>query len=378
VRELNNSPAGQNWKKLHQKWAASPLHAQIVGAFWELEMAYKPKGRNTNNGEVNKPYLEMVNREDYCNHWTPLHWAVHTGRLNAATVLLRHHADPFTLTPKGRNLVHQAAESGSKEMMAEILSIEADPNGQKLDINWQDDWGETPLHISIYRSSPGCVELLLNCGARCDFQSDGVKQTPLHVVSIAKTETQAQIVDMLATEHAWHLDLRDSRGRPPSFLLVSNPIALAILVERGADLSLRDSEGQTIFHAGCSLNSAASLDHLLRLPELPDGLPLVPDNKGVIPLETALDAGSMACAAVLVQGGYIGDLNEKDNTTLVHRAVILGDADFLEQCFKHPTYRKGIRTKEGWSVQELACHRGVYKDRIQDLIDQYETYSPRR
>jgi ankyrin repeat protein len=371
VEDLNNSPKGQDWSRLRKQHAkTSPLRALIVSAFRE-DMLKSEKDPN-----FDKPYVDLVNKKDSRQCWTPLQWAVQTGRLSAAKILIRHLADPFIKTTMGRNLLHQAAESGSLDMMKYVLSITKGPTKETLDVNLQDYWGETPLHVSIYRNSPECVELLLKRGARVDLETDEAKQTPLHFTSISNSESQTRIVDLLSREPGECLNRRDNRGRPPIFLLVSNTDAIAKLLKRGVDLSLEDNVGSTILHVACSSNNAATLKILLDSQLLPPDLPLRPDKKGFIPLETAFTTKSADCASLLVKCGAIGDLNTKEDTTLVHRAVILGQPDLLEVCFKHVTFRKGTKTREGLTIQKLACKHDVFKEAVRQLILKFESFDP--
>jgi hypothetical protein len=46
----------------------------------------------------------------------------------------------------------------------------------------------------------------------------------------------------------------------------------------------------------------------------------------------------------------------------------MGNADFLEDCFKHPTYKKGVKTFDGMTVMESASRNNEFDGRIKDLI----------
>lgn len=69
-------------------------------------------------------------------------------------------------------------------------------------------------------------------------------------------------------------------------------------------------------------------------------------------------------------------MNTKEGTTLVHRAVILGQPDLLEVCFKHETFRKGTKTREGLTIQKLACNHDVFKEAVRKLILKFESFDP--
>jgi len=53
---------------------------------------------------------------------------------------------------------------------------------------------------------------------------------------------------------------------------------------------------------------------------------------------------------------------------------VMGNADFLEDCFKHPTYKKGVKTFDEMTVMEFAGLNDEFDGRIKDLILEYESY----
>ena len=52
----------------------------------------------------------------------------------------------------------------------------------------------------------------------------------------------------------------------------------------------------------------------------------------------------------------------------------MGNADFLEDCFKYPTYKKGGKTFDGMTVMEFTSRNNEFEGRIKDLILEYESY----
>jgi hypothetical protein len=49
------------------------------------------------------------------------------------------------------------------------------------------------------------------------------------------------------------------------------------------------------------------------------------------------------------------------------------NADFLEDYFKHPTYKKGVKTFDG---MKFTSRNNEFEGRIKDLILEYESYGP--
>lgn len=372
VDRANNAPAGQRWsawKKDYQK--ESPLFGEIIESFRQEEV------RLRRQGSLAKPYLRMIDARNSRQHWTPFNWAAQTGRLEKMKILLSRLANPFVISKVRRNVLHQGAESKQPEVMKFLLSIPPDPIQGCFDINLQDVWGETPLHVAVYgktADSLKCAQMLLEQGARRDLPREEDLVVPLHLACWSQEEVKLPFVDLLSADRGPHINARNSRGRTPIFGFLDHLECMQMLLNRGADISICDSDGMSVLHAACIENRVDALKILL--DRSGHALDIVFDNEGDIPLAKAIECKSLECAKLLLDAGAVGDLNAKDGLTLVHRAIEMGDADFLKDCFDHPTYRKGIRTHDGMTVMEFAGRKEKFDGRIKELILEYESYWP--
>ena len=326
-----------------------------------------------------KPFLNLIDEpSNVMEDWTPFHWATHTGRLDKMKTLLSNLANPFLPTRMKRNALHQAAEAKSLEVMNYVLQIPEHPLQGWFDIDLQDEWGETALHVAVYGKSADsvrCVEMLLAKGARRDLPRKGDLAVPLHLASWAKEDVKSAIVDLLSSDKGSHINSRDRRERTPIFSLLGNPECVELLLSRGADMFICDEDAMSILHVACIEDRVDALK--LFLPRAGHGLDTSIDKDGHTPLRKAIECKSIACAKVLLEAGAIGDLNSKDGLTLVHRAIEMGDSDFLKDCFEHSTFKKGSLTLDGRSVMEFASRKGKFKGRIEELIKEYESFAPR-
>lgn len=372
VDKANNAPPGQKWsvwKRDHQK--ESPLFGEIIEAFRQEEVRLRQRGSSA------KPYVEMIDARDSRHGWTPFNWATQTGRLDKMKILISRLANPFVVSNVRRNVLHQGAESKQPEVMEFLLSIPPDPNKGWYDINLQDVWGETPLHVAVYGQSAdslNCAKLLLEQGARRDLPREEEGFTPLHLACWTQEEVKLSFVDLLTSDKGPHINARDSRGRTPIFGFFDHLECTQMLIDRGADLTICDNDGMTVLHAASIENRA----HVLKILMDSSGhaLDVLIDNEVDNPLAKAIECKSLDCAKLLLDVGAIGDLNGKDGLTLVFRAIVIGNPDFLEDCFKHPTYKKGVKTFEGETVKEYANRKQKFDGRIKELILKYESYGP--
>lgn len=212
VNGANNAETGQDWhswkrkeSKSNRPYYSSPLFKEIIAKFQEAA-----KGGT-------KPDLDLINQPDQVQHWTPLHWATYTGRLGRMKDLIQAQADPTRLTQMGRNLLHQAAESGLKEIMQYALQLmnqvaaeTAQDNEHLIDINLRDIWGETPLHVAA-ENSVDCVQELVSKGARRSIRRKDDDAVPLHAAACARSEKEA-IVQCLSEDKGPHVNMKNHRG----------------------------------------------------------------------------------------------------------------------------------------------------------------------
>ena len=288
--------------------------------------------------------------------------------------LIARGANPFLITGMGRNVLHQAAESKRGAVMEYVLTIPEDAYEGWFDINRQDQWGETPLHIAAAGSAV-CVELLLRGGAKRDIRQKEDFCVPLHMARLAKGDEKIRVVDVLSADEGAHINSLDDRGRSPMWGLLDSPRCVELLLARGAEIPLSDKEKLTVLHWACMEGYAGALELLVTAAS--KFVIAALDNKGDTALGKAFQFKRGACARILLEAGGVGDMNGKDGMPLVHHAAKMGDADVLEWCFKHETYKKGEKTRNRETVMQVALDSSTCKKgRVKDLILQYESFGP--
>ncbi len=136
---------------------------------------------------------DLLEQPDALQKWTPMQWAAFTSRLRELTTLLENGADPFAVTSSRRNVLHHAAESAIDGVLAYLLQHGYDE--KELDINLQDIWNESPLHLAAEKS-PRMVELLLQHGVDVSARSgDGL--VPLHYCRILRGQKRLDCLALL-------------------------------------------------------------------------------------------------------------------------------------------------------------------------------------
>ena len=284
-------------------------------------------------------------------------------------LLIDSDADPFTISDRKRNALHLAAESKSPEVMSYALSRPSF-QGQWYDINHSDCWEETPLHVAASGSAE-CVRMLLERGADRAAKQE-TKQVPLHYASLAANgREKLDIVDLLSADRGAHINFQDDEGRTPIFELLDSPACVEMLVERGADLSIRDNHNKTILHSAAIDDYAGSLRVLLA--HTPTPLAAAIDKRSHTPISLAFHHKSAASAKLLVENDAHADFHGKHGWSLVHHAAKWGHADVLEAVLRHTTFCRGAKTPEGHSAADLAKSVSKWSGRAKQLLKEFDS-----
>lgn len=112
--------------------------------------------------------------------WTPLHFAVQGGHVNAAKFLIEHHTNPNMRSQCGNTPFHLASRNGDAEMLICLLETSKNLNETKEKVNSQNKAGWTPLHFAVQGGHVKTARILIEKGADPNIESISGK-TPIHL-----------------------------------------------------------------------------------------------------------------------------------------------------------------------------------------------------
>ncbi|XP_057681142.1 transient receptor potential cation channel subfamily A member 1b [Corythoichthys intestinalis] len=214
---------------------------------------------------------------------TPVMMACSLNNCQALSLLLNHGARLCQQNKLGHFAVHAAAFAGAKKALEFIMK-----SGEELGylsenhINYLDKSNSSPLHLAVRGGNIETIGFCIDKGARID-QKQHDRSTPLH---LACTQGAVEVVKMMLCSHGQvediinlkdgacqtplhkatifdHVDLAeylislgadvdsvDCKGNPPLLLATSCGAwrTLALLLSKGADVSLTDRFGCNFLH----------------------------------------------------------------------------------------------------------------------------------
>ncbi|KAL3475260.1 ankyrin repeat-containing domain protein [Aspergillus californicus] len=143
--------------------------------------------------------------------------------------------------PRPENLIHMATERICMQVITMLLSTYPD-----ITVNSTDQNSATPLFLAVVTQVPWLISFLLSLNANVHIANDQ-DQTPLHRAA-ADCETGDIVTMLLEAGADVEPGKRTKTGHSPLSAAVafSHDQTVNILIQHGADVNYRDSEGRTL------------------------------------------------------------------------------------------------------------------------------------
>ncbi len=236
--------------------------------------------------------------------FTPFFYASARGDPDVLQLLLDHNADEHVRSNKGSIPLHYAALYGHLEAAQLLLERNAE-------VNTQDNDGWTPFIRASEAGNLDVLRLLLDHNADAHVH-DNMGKTSLHY---AAAGGHLEVARLLLERNA-EVNAQDNNGSTP-FLIASmgwNPVVVRLLLAHNADEHARDNHGRTALHYMACNGYLESL--LKRNTEV--------NNNGLTPFSCELEIWNTSVFQPLLD--HIADVHVCDNNgnTPLHLAEACG------------------------------------------------------
>ncbi|XP_067661057.1 ankyrin repeat domain-containing protein 50-like [Haliotis asinina] len=171
---------------------------------------------------------------------TPLITAGLKGHKDVVELLVENGADLSLTDKRGDNILHFACDKGHVKVVEYVLSL------HKVDINSRGRWKKTPLLTAGHNGHREVVELLLRNGANLALR-DASGDNILHYIC---WEGYVDFVKYVLSLHRVDINQKGWKERTPllSAAFKGHKDVVELLVQNGADLSVKDYAGDNILH----------------------------------------------------------------------------------------------------------------------------------
>jgi len=225
---------------------------------------------------------------------------------------------------KGATLLHGAAEDGSIEIVASMLSM-------GLDINVRDDAGATPLFYAARGGQVEATEYLVANGADV-HATDYLLATPLHYLFENRvSQRHLETMELLIAEGV-QVDARQWWGERVLMYAISrrNMEALELLLSAGSDVNTGTVDNSTPLHYAARGADRDIVSLLLDRGATPN----VYNSSGLTPLHAAAAGGHTEIVELLLSRASTDDYRDRFNRTPLHFAAYSGNRDLCHFLIK--------------------------------------------
>ncbi|MDR0288956.1 MAG: ankyrin repeat domain-containing protein [Rickettsiales bacterium] len=292
---------------------------------------------------------------------TLLHIAAASDDDSVMQALIKAGADVNTEDNYGITPLHLAAQNGHKNAIGTLLKA------KRINVNAKDQYGKTPLHLATAKNHNDAIEALLKA-KRIDVNAkDQYEKTPLH---LAAKYDKKDAIEALLKAKGIDVNAKDRYGRTPLHLAVGqhNLHIVEVLLENGAIVNERDGYGCTALHF--SMGHKNAIEILLKVKEIDVN---AKSKAGTTPLHLAASKGYKDAVETLLKANAEVNVKDQHGWTPLDLAIVNGYEETAKPLIAHEIKLKGseaekqndlVRYNHGF-IRELS----QYWDRCLDEVE---------
>lgn len=242
--------------------------------------------------------------------------------------------------------IHWACDMDAPKATETLIEFGANPNAK-------DNNGDTPLHLICRNGATDMVDVLLNSGANINEKSLQEGMTPLHVAFCAD---RPEMATLLIAKGA-NLRIRDSEGATPLHTGAANDSLTQEIINALPDKELhnRDEDGRTLLHIAAEGSGSRVVAYLCEDPRVDIN---AKDDELETALHCATKIGNLSAMKILIDHGiFINEIDAKKKSAL-HWACASGNLSAAKILINagadlEATNAQGIKPLDYESAQEI-------------------------
>jgi ankyrin repeat protein len=321
--------------------------------------------------------------------WTALFHAIWEGRVDVITRLIDQGCKINTQDNAGMGVLHLAAVQRDPNIVRVLLDSGADCNVadsrgwtpiemreftrgdsdpismmilKRLKQDYRSSLSQTALHMAVLFQDLEMATHFLDQGSRIN-DADILGCTALHDAAVVGYK---EMVDLLLSRGA-AVDVMNSTGKTPLHCLLiqwprDTPRIAWALLDSGADVRIRDNDGNTVFDNIINFEVFQSVREKLLLQRLLEGMDIdfISTYGGSSLLNIAVEFGNEDCIRVVLDNGAgINDFNQ-EGVTVLHQAVSLEKPGSLIQFLLDRGADPNSTTPRGYTFMDVAFIFGYF------------------
>lgn len=267
----------------------------------------------------------------------PFNAAVRASDLAGIRTRLREGLNPNLLGSDGVAPLHIAVEGGKGALAQTLVRGGAD-------VSMPNQGGDTPLHIAGRKGFTSVFRYLIDAGAN----PRAVNSSGISVLRAALESGKPEIVKLVVNAGA-EVEPGDVRYAAAK----SKPPCLSVLAARGANLGERDEAGYAPIHWAAREERLDMLQALVQHKIHVDTV----GPSGASPLMTAILAGKLKAAHLLLSLGADVNFRSIDRVTPLFMAAVASDLSYFEELLKRGA-NPSLLNNEGDTAVEWAIMNG--------------------
>ncbi|XP_046373367.2 uncharacterized protein LOC124146889 [Haliotis rufescens] len=296
---------------------------------------------------------------DYCVGRTVLMQAADNGLHKIVDALLSSGANPNIRGVFSQTALHLACTRGYEKVVRVLLKPE-----YNVDINIKEDFNWTPMMVAADGGHQGVFYLLMELQKPDKSHVDKYGMNLLH---LACKGGNLAIVKNLIDTHQFNVNSESDQGTPLMIAVRHNNTDLfQYLVDRKADATGKNKDGDSILHIACRFGSHKLIEGILNLTST--GL----EDKGQhgwTPLMVAAASGEYRVFQVLIDlGANVDQQVDASENSLLHLACQGGSEDIVRSLLpRYGVHIKGEDARTPLETAQLYSQSALVK-----LLKQYD------